>query len=79
MRSWLQPALYVVMARRRDLGATPPHGLLFVSARTVSCRSRLDSDHRGRRWIDESAAVYSIAGLLWILPLLGVRTSGETV
>jgi hypothetical protein len=35
----------------------------------------------GRRWIDgedQRRRLYSIAALLWLLPLLGVRTSGET-
>ena len=36
----------------------------------------------GRRWIDgaiERRHLYSIAALLWLLPFLGVRTSGETL
>jgi phosphatidylinositol glycan class B len=85
MRSWLQPALYVVVGEAAEaLGIRRPMALLLVFRLVtglVSWSALWTLIVAGRRWIDgeeQRRHLYSIAGLLWLLPLLGVRTSGET-
>jgi len=85
MRSWLQPALYVVVAEAAEaLGLRRPMVLLTVFRLVtglVAWSALWSLIIAGRRWIDGEEArrrLYSIAALLWLLPLLGVRTSGET-
>ena len=85
MRSWLQPALYVVVGEAAEaLGIRRPMALLLVFRLVtglVSWSALWTLIIAGRRWIDgeeQRRHLYSIAGLLWLLPLLGVRTSGET-
>jgi GPI mannosyltransferase 3 len=85
MRSWLQPALYVVVGEAAEaLGLRRPLVLLlmfrFVTG-VVAWSALWTLIIAGRRWIegeDQRRLLYSIAALLWLLPLLGVRTSGET-
>jgi phosphatidylinositol glycan class B len=85
MRSWLQPAFYVVVAEAAEgLGLRRPMVLLFVFRLVtglVAWSALWSLIIAGRRWIDgedQRHHLYSIAALLWLLPLLGVRTSGET-
>ena len=85
MRSWLQPAFYVVVAEAAEvLGLRRPMVLLFVFRLVtglVAWSALWTLIIAGRRWIDgeeQRRRLYSIAALLWLLPLLGVRTSGET-
>jgi hypothetical protein len=85
MRSWLQPALYVVVGEAaQTLGIRRPMVLLFVFrfiTGLVAWSALWTLIIAGRRWIDgeeQRRRLYSIAALLWLLPLLGVRTSGET-
>jgi GPI mannosyltransferase 3 len=85
MRSWLQPALYVVVGEAAEaLGIRRPMALLFVFRLVtglVAWSALWTLIIAGRRWIDgeeQRRRLYSIAALLWLLPLLGVRTSGET-
>jgi phosphatidylinositol glycan class B len=85
MRSWLQPALYVMVGEAAEaLGLRRPLVLLFVFrlvTGVVAWSALWTLIIAGRRWIegeDQRRHLYSIAALLWLLPLLGVRTSGET-
>jgi hypothetical protein len=85
MRSWLQPAFYVVIGEAAEaLGIRRPMALLFVFRLVtglVAWSALWTLIIAGRRWIDgedQRRRLYSIAALLWLLPLLGVRTSGET-
>jgi phosphatidylinositol glycan class B len=85
MRSWLQPAFYVVVGEAaKALGLRRPMALLFVFRLVtglVAWSALWTLIIAGRRWIDgedQRRRLYSIAALLWLLPLLGVRTSGET-
>jgi len=85
MRSWLQPALYVVVGEAAEaLGIRRPMVLLLVFRLVtglVAWSALWTLIIAGRRWIDaedQRRRLYSIAGLLWLLPLLGVHTSGET-
>jgi GPI mannosyltransferase 3 len=85
MRSWLQPAFYVVVDEAAEaLGIRRPLVLLFVLRLVtglVAWSALWTLIIAGRRWIDgeeQRRRLYSIAALLWLLPLLGVRTSGET-
>jgi hypothetical protein len=85
MRSWLQPALYVVVGEAAEaLGIRRPMALLLVFRLVtglVAWSALWTLIIAGRRWIDgeeQRRRLYSIATLLWLLPLLGVRTSGET-
>jgi phosphatidylinositol glycan class B len=85
MRSWLQPAFYVVVGEAAEaLGIRRPMVLLFVFRLVtglVAWSALWTLIIAGRRWIggeEQRRRLYSIAGLLWLLPLLGVRTSGET-
>ena len=86
MRSWLQPAIYTGAAKLAAyLGVQRPTtllllfrlltGLLYWAALWTLIAA-------GRRWIEsetERRHLYSIAALLWLLPLLGVRTSSEAI
>jgi len=85
MRSWLQPAFYVMVAEAAEaLGLRRPMVLLFVFRLVtglVAWSALWTLIIAGRRWIDgedQRRRLYLIAGLLWLLPLLGVHTSGET-
>jgi GPI mannosyltransferase 3 len=85
MRSWLQPALYVVVGEAAEaLGVRRPMALLLVFRLVtglVAWSALWTLIIAGRRWIDgedQRCRLYAIASLLWLLPLLGVRTSGET-
>ena len=86
MRSWLQPALYVAVGEVAEaVGIRRPMVLLFVFrfvTGLVAWSALWTLIIAGRRWIDgeeQRRHLYSIAALLWLLPLLGVRTSGETL
>jgi GPI mannosyltransferase 3 len=85
MRSWLQPAFYVVVGEAAEaLGIRRPMAQLLVFrliTGLVAWSALWTLIIAGRRWIDgeeQRGRLYSIAGLLWLLPFLGVRTSGET-
>jgi len=85
MRSWLQPAFYVVVAEAAEaFGIRRPMTLLLVFRLVtglVAWSALWTLIIAGRRWIDseeQRRRLYSIAALLWLLPLLGVRTAGET-
>jgi GPI mannosyltransferase 3 len=85
MRSWLQPAFYVVVGEAADaLGLRRPMLQLFVFRLVtglVAWSALWTLIIAGRRWIageEQRRRLYSIAALLWLLPILGVRTSGET-
>jgi phosphatidylinositol glycan class B len=85
MRSWLQPALYVVVGEAAEaLGLRRPMVLILVFRLVtglLAWSALWTLIIAGRRWIDseeQRRRLYSIAALLWLLPLLGVRTSGET-
>src|SRR5262249_21844409 len=85
MRSWLQPALYVVVAEAAEaLGLRRPMVLLTVFRLVtglVAWSALWSLIIAGRRWIDGEEArrrLYSIAALLWLLPFMGVRTYCET-
>jgi GPI mannosyltransferase 3 len=85
MRSWLQPALYVLVGEAAEaLGIRRPLALLLVFRLVtglIAWSALWTLIIAGRRWIageDQRRRLYSIAALLWLLPLLGVRTSGET-
>jgi GPI mannosyltransferase 3 len=85
MRPWLQPAIYVGVARAAGhLGIHRPLTLLFLFRLVtafIAWSSLWTLVAAGRHWIDgeaERRRLYSIAAFLWLLPLLGVRTSGET-
>ena len=86
MRPWLQPAIYVGVARAAGyLGVQRPLTLLFLFRLVTAIfawSSLWTLVVAGRRWIDgeaERRRLYSIATFLWLLPFLGVRTSGETM
>jgi phosphatidylinositol glycan class B len=86
MRPWLQPAIYVGVARAAGyLGVQRPLTLLFLFRLVTAIfawSSLWTLVVAGRRWIDgeaERRRLYSIAAFLWLLPFLGVRTSGETM
>jgi GPI mannosyltransferase 3 len=85
MRSWLQPAVYVGVARAAaDLGIHRPLTLLFLYrlvTALVAWSSLWALIVAGRRWIageTERRRLYAIAAFLWLLPFLGVRTSAES-
>ena len=85
MRSWLQPAFYVVVGEAAEaLGIRRPMVQLFVFRLVTGLfawSALWTLIIAGRRWIareEQRRRLYSIAGLLWLLPFLGVRTSGET-
>lgn len=86
MRSWLQPAIYVGVARAAEhFGIQRPLTLLFLFrllTAVIAWSSLWTLVVAGRRWVDgeaERRRLYSIAAFLWLLPFLGVRTSGETI
>lgn len=86
IRSWLQPAFYVGVARAAlAAGIDRPLTWLFLfrlSTGIISWASLWMLIAAGRRWIaneDDRRRLYLIAALLWILPFLGVRTSAETM
>ena len=86
MRPWLQPALYVGVARAAGhLGVHRPLTLLFVFRLVtafVAWSALWAFVIAGRCWFDSEAErrrLYSVAAFLWLLPFLGVRTSGETM
>lgn len=86
MRSWLQPAIYVGVARAAELvGVGRPLTLLFLFrlvTAAVACSSLWMLVIVGRRWIAEDIdrrRLYSIAAFLWLLPFLGARTSSESL
>src|SRR5262249_21075150 len=85
MRSWLQPALYVVVGEAAEaLGIRRPMVLLLAfrpATGPVAWWAFWTLIIAGRLWIAAKARrrrFYSIAGLFWLLPLLGVHPSGET-
>jgi GPI mannosyltransferase 3 len=85
MRSWLQPAVYVGVARAAaEFGIHRPLTLLFLFrlATALAAWSSLWAlVVAGRRWIADEAErrqLYAIAAFLWLLPFLGVRTSTES-
>ena len=84
MRSWLQPAIYVGVARTAGyLGFNRPLTLLFLFRITTAIftwSALWTLVIAGRHWFDgeiERRRLYSIAALLWVLPFLGARTSAE--
>jgi GPI mannosyltransferase 3 len=86
MRPWLQPAIYVAAARAAGyFGIHRPLTLLFLFrllTALIAWSALWSLVTAGRRSIAdeiERCHLYSIAALLWLLPFLGVRTSGETL
>jgi GPI mannosyltransferase 3 len=86
MRPWLQPAIYVGVARAAEyLGIHRPLTLLFLFrllTALIAWSALWTLIVAGRRWIDgeaERRRLYAIAAFLWLLPFFGVRTSGETL
>ena len=84
MRSWLQPAIYVGVARTVGyLGFDRPLTLLFLFRLTTAIftwSALWTLVIAGRRWFGgeiERRRLYSIAAFLWLLPFLGARTSAE--
>jgi GPI mannosyltransferase 3 len=85
MRPWLQPAVYVGVARAAEaFGIHRPLTLLFLFRLTSALfawSALWTLIVAGRRWLGREAdrrRLYAIAALLWLLPFAGVRTSGET-
>ena len=86
MRPWLQPAIYVGVARAAQyLGIRRPLTLLFLFRLVtglIAWSSLWTLVAAGRCWIESDGGrrrLYSIAAFLWLLPFLGVRTAGETL
>ena len=86
MRPWLQPALYFGLTKAvAVLGIHRPFTLLVLFrllTALVSWSALWALVVAGRRWVGDEAArrkVYSIAAFLWLVPLIGVRTSAETM
>ena len=86
MRPWLQPAMYVGVARAAGhFGIHRPLTLLFLFrllTAVIAWSSLWTLVAAGRRWFVGEADrrhLYSVAAFLWLLPFLGVRTSGETL
>jgi GPI mannosyltransferase 3 len=85
MRPWLQPAIYVGVARTAGyFGIHRPLTLMFLFrlvTAIVAWSSLWALMIAGRRWLADEAQrrfLYSIAALLWLIPFFGVRTSGES-
>ena len=86
MRSWLQPAIYVGIARAAaGPGIDRPMTLLLVFrllTGLIGWVSLWSLIVRGRHFIEreqERCRLYSIAAFLWLVPYFGVRTSSETM
>jgi hypothetical protein len=86
MRPWLQPAIFVGLAKfAAFLGINRPFTLMLLFrllTALISWSALWTLVVAGRRWVaDETARrkVYSIAAFLWLLPLLGVHSSAETM
>jgi GPI mannosyltransferase 3 len=84
MRCWLQPAIYVGVARAvGHLGFNRPLTLLFLFRLTTAIffwSALWTLVIAGRHWFAgeiERRRLYSIAAFLWLLPFLGARTSAE--
>ncbi len=84
MRSWLQSAIYVGVARAAGyLGFDRPLTLLFLFRLTTAIftwSALWTLVIAGRHWFGaeiERRRLYSIAAFLWLLPFLGARTSAE--
>ena len=84
LRSWLQPAIYFWVAETANfLGIHRPTILLLLFrlvSGVLSWVSLWLLLVAGRRWIDreeDRSRLYAVAAFLWLLPLLGVRTSAE--
>jgi len=84
MRSWLQPAIYVGVARMAGyLGFDRPLTLLFLFRLTTAIftwSALWTLVIAGRHWFGgeiERRRLYLIATVLWLLPFLGARTSAE--
>lgn len=85
-RSWIQPAIYVGLTKAAAaFGIDQPLTLMFLFrlfTGLISWASLWTLIVTGRRWIADEKdrrAVYLLAALLWLIPYLGVRTSGETL
>lgn len=86
MRSWLQPAIYVGVAKAAAyFGIVRSFTLLFlfrIVTAIVAWSALWSLVIAGRRFIageTERRQLYAIAAFLWLLPFLGVRTSGESL
>ncbi len=86
MRSWLQPAIYVGVARAASyFGFDRPLTLLLLFRLTTAIftwSALWALVIAGRDWFGseiERRRLYSIAAFLWLLPFLGARTSAEAV
>jgi hypothetical protein len=86
MRPWLQPAIFVGLTKVAALLGIHRPFMLIVLFRLLTALVTWSALWAlvvaGRRWVGDEAArrrVYSIAAFLWLVPLLGVRTSAETM
>jgi phosphatidylinositol glycan class B len=86
MRPWLQPAIFYGLAKLAAIfGIHRPFTLILlfrILTAVVSWSALWTLVIVGRRWVaDETARrrLYSIAAFLWLVPLMGVRTSAETM
>jgi phosphatidylinositol glycan class B len=86
IRSWLQPAMYVGVARVAGyFGLQRPLSLLFLFRLTTAIilwSALWSLVVAGRHWFSdeiERRRLYSVAAFLWLLPFLGSRTSSEAL
>jgi hypothetical protein len=86
MRGWLQPAIYVAVARLAEfVGIYRPLTLLFLFrlvTAIVVWSAVWSLIAVGRRWLEreeDRRLLYWVTALLWLLPFMAPRTSGETM
>ena len=86
MRPWLQPAIFFGLAKAAGFfGIYRPFTLIFLFrllTAAVSWSALWLLVVAGRGWVNDETArrrVYSIAAFLWLVPLVGVHPSAETM
>ena len=86
MRPWLQPAIFFGLAKAAGFfGIHRPFTLIFLFrllTAAVSWSALWLLVVAGRGWVSDETArrrVYSIAAFLWLVPLVGVHPSAETM